>query len=369
MIDKYKLLNNEQIDFNKYSIEKTNNSSMKNIMSKKIHSNKNNSNKTLIASIFIIFLLTSVFFNSDITWAYFNRLVNSIEYFLDRDSGEFNKYKFEGNQSIEHNGLIINLGDVMLDDRQLIISVSIDYSKFDFKKYGFNKKDFIPSIPIIKIGTMSFPTQAGFINQRTIKGQNKKEILYKVDLTQIDTNFDGLSDSDFEILDNLEKNKQYPIKIQFKEFDIGASKTEPGRWLTKEFGKWEFNTILENTNISNDIKIINLNKIITFTDDTANYKLIIDNIRISPISVKIKLETEKKQFTKSSVFSLKVTDQNNNNLFTRGNANYNSRGMYEEYELNGTERKIIITPIVYSTNTKKYIELKHEKLEIDIPKN
>ena len=39
--------------------------------------------------------------------------------------------------------------------------------------------------------------------------------------------------------------------------------------------------------------------------------------------------------------------------------------VYSNFELNGTEEKIIITPIIYSNNKEKILE--SEKIEIDLP--
>ncbi|WP_129595703.1 hypothetical protein [Anaerophilus nitritogenes] len=244
----------------------------------------------MVASISATLILGSVALENERTWAYVDRLVNHIEYFLDKDYGVFDKYKFEGSQSLEQDRLILNLGDVMLDDRQLIVSLGIDYSNFDLEKHGFNKKEFKPDIPLITIGDMSFPGQGGAIKQRNVRGEDKKEVLYIVDLTSIDTDGDGLGDTDFELLDKLEKNKDYNMKIKFKDFDIGESKTEAGRWLSKEFGTWEFSTTINSSNISNDMKIIEINKVIDISEGNTTRILKIDDVRISPVSGKIKME-------------------------------------------------------------------------------
>ena len=143
MIDKYKVLNNEKVQFDRYDEVKTDNEKMKNIMKSKLKSRKQVNKKLIAASISATLVLGSVALTNETTWAYIDTLVSHIESFLGRDYSEFDKYKFEGNQSIEDNGLVLNLGDVMLDDRQLIISLSMDYTNFDFKEHGINKKDFI----------------------------------------------------------------------------------------------------------------------------------------------------------------------------------------------------------------------------------
>ncbi|WP_195938061.1 DUF4179 domain-containing protein [Romboutsia sp. 1001713B170131_170501_G6] len=365
MIDKYKVLNNEKIQFDRYDEVKTDNEKMKNIMKSKLKSRKQVNKKLIAASISATLVLGSVALTNETTWAYIDRLVNHIESFLDRDYGEFDKYKFEGNQSLEKDGLILNLGDVMLDDRQLIISLSMDYTNFDLEKHGFNKKDFMPDLPLITIGDMSFPGQGGGIRKRDLRAENKKEFLYTVNLTSIDTDGDGLGDTDFEILDNLKKNKDYDLKIKFKDFDIGESKTEKGRLLSKSFGNWEFNTTINSSNISSDVKTININKVIDISEGNIKCKLKIDEVRISPISVKVKTQVEGEISDVMYLDYLLVKDENGKALDGGGIGNSNGNGMYYDFDLKGSEKKITIIPVLHSENNTKYFE--DEKIEIDIP--
>ncbi|MEG1142189.1 MAG: DUF5643 domain-containing protein [Clostridia bacterium] len=364
MIDNYKILNNEKIQFDKYSEVKTNNEKMKNLMKSKIKSRKKSNKSLLIASISALLVLSSVILTNHTTWAYVTRLVNHIESFLGKDYSEFNKYKFEGDQSIENDGLVLNLGDVMLDDKQLIVSLGIDYSNFDLEKHGFNKKDFKPDLPLITIGSISFPGQGGMIKQRDVRGEDKKELLYIVDLTTTDTDGDSVVDSSFDILNTLEKDKDYNIKIQFKNFDVGESKSEKGRWLSKSLGNWDFNTTINSSNISNDVKIIKINKVIDINEEGINHKLKIDDIRISPVSAKIKMDVNKNN--SGSTYFLSAKDENGNTLSSNNNAIADDENtVYGNFELNGTEEKIIIIPIIH-TNNKEMI-LESEKIEIDIP--
>lgn len=368
MIDKYKVLNNEKIQFDRYNEVKTDNEKMKNIIKSKLKSRKQINKKLIAASISATLVLGSVALSKDTTWAYIDILVNHIESFLGKDYSEFDKYKFEGNQSIEKNGLVLNLGDVMLDDGELIISLSMDYSNFDFKENGINKKDLMPDLPIVTMGDISFPGQGGGIMPRDVKDKKKKEFLYRLDLTRIDTDGDGIVDTDFEILDNLEKNKDYNLKIQFKDFDIGESKTEKGLLLSKSLGDWEFNTTLNSSNISNDIKVINIDKTIDTSEGNKKCKLKISEIRISPVSSKVKMEVEGNT---SDEYFLSIKDNNGkilnkaSGVTSGGISGISNNTVYENFEFNGTEKKIIITPIVYSDNKEKYLE--DDKIEIEIP--
>lgn len=380
MIDKYKVLNNEKIDFTKYGEEEVDKESLKKIIKSKIKY-KNNKGKKLIASILVVSFLGAVFLYNDKTFAYIDNFISQIESFLGKDYSEFDKYKFEGNQSITQNGITLNLGDVMIDDRKLILSVSLDYKNFDFKKNKISKKDFMPDIPIITIGDMYFPGQGGSINQRHIKKENKKEFLYTIDLTSIDTDKDGIGETSIEILDKLEKNKNYDLKIKFNNFNIGESKTQRGKLLTKSFGDFEFKTTINTSNIVDDLKIINFSKTINVYENNLNYKLKIDDIRISPVSLKFKVEVlsdEKyKENSNSTPLSnlplsnlekaihltdLSVQDEKGNELELSGGST-NGNIIYYDFSLKGEEQKIIIIPKVLIPINKNMSEFKSKELD------
>lgn len=211
---------------------------------------------------------------------------------------------------------------------------------------------------------MSFPGQGGLIKQRNVTGEDKKEVLYIVDLTSIDTDADGVGDTNFELLDKLEKNKDYNLKIDFKDFDIGESKTEPGRWLSKELGTWEFNTTINSSNISNDTEIIEINKVIDISQGNKTNKLKIDEVRIYPVSGKIKMDIEGN--VPYGTYFLSVTDENGNDLISPDSASSDDDNtIYRDFELRGTEKKIVITPVIYIGGNEKYLE--DESIEIEIP--
>lgn len=212
---------------------------------------------------------------------------------------------------------------------------------------------------------MSFPGQGGAINQRNVRGEDKKEILYIVDLTRIDTDGDGVVDKDFDILKNLEENKDYDMKIKFKDFDIGESKTESSRWLSKELGTWEFNTIINTSNISNDMKVVEINKAIDISEGNIKCKLKIDDIRISPVSAKVKMDIEG-DTSDNTYFFLSVTDENGKDLMNLDSGISDTENtLYCDFELKGTEEKIVITPVVCIDGNEKHLD--DEVIEIEIP--
>ena len=77
-----------------------------------------------------LFILGWLVFTSETTWAYINGILRKIEEHFGKNNNEFEKYKFEGDLVSKYDGLKFSIGELMLDDRQLIISMSEEYLKF-----------------------------------------------------------------------------------------------------------------------------------------------------------------------------------------------------------------------------------------------
>ena len=155
------------------------------------------------------------------------------------------------------------------------------------------------------------------------------------------------------------------MKIKFKDFDIGESKTESSRWLSKELGTWEFNTIINTSNISNDMKVVEINKPIDISEGNIKCKLKIDDIRISPVSAKVKMDIEG-DTSDNTYFFLSVTDEKGKDLMNLDSGISDTENtVYCDFELKGTEEKIVITPVVCIDGNEKHLD--DEVIEIEIP--
>lgn len=323
---------------------------------------KSKKRKLIVAGSSIV-LLGTIALNSETTWAYIDNITKQIEILLGREENEFDNYKFEGNQTVESNGLKISLGEVMLDDRQLIISMSVDYSKF---KDNLNIETLLPLYPTIIIDDLVFEGQSNSCEVEKVKGEKKGNILFKTSLLSIDTDGDGISDTPYEILDKIEGIKDYDLKIIFNEMhNYGNEEFEAIR------GNWEFNTIINASNILNDTKVHKINK--TFKIDEKVYKgdFTIDEIRVSPVSVKIKYNYD--LYTELSANKrrepvLIAKDENDNELMhgsgTGGELIDGKWHMGDEFELKGNEKKISVIPCIYVNDNPKMF--KDAIVDIDI---
>ncbi|MEG2985833.1 MAG: DUF5643 domain-containing protein, partial [Peptostreptococcaceae bacterium] len=93
-------------------------------------------------------------------------------------------------------------------------------------------------------------------------------------------------------------------------------------------------------------------------------KFKIDEVRISPVSVKIKVDVD--GYTPDGMY-LTVRDENGNGLDGSGRGSSDGNGMYYDFELKGTEKKITIIPVINLMDNPKSLE--NEKIEIEIPQN
>lgn len=375
MIDKYKILNNEKINFDKYIEVETDNETMKNIMKSKIK--KKNKSKKIIASISLLTLVGFVTLSNRNTWGYVENFVSNIETFFNKEYNEFDKYKFEGNKSITKNGLKFNLGDIIIDDKRLILSMSLDYSDFDFKKYKITKKDLMEgltiSTPEVTIGDIDFGNVGGSIDYRYVKKEDKIEFLITGDLYSIETDYDTISE--FEILDELEKDKDYNMKIKFKDFFVGSiSNNKELDSILDDIGNFEFNTTINISNILNDLKIIDVNKVFDINENGMKYKMKIDEIRVTPLSINVTTEIITDNINELSKAKdntpIYVLDENGEMLLGSGGGLNNSRYYHHFFELKGDVKKVTVIPAVLvqrEDDERIYDEKELYRIEIEIP--
>ncbi len=301
--------------------------------------------KRLIAGIPGLFILGGLIFTSETTWAYIDGISRKIEEHFGKNNNEFEKYKFEGDLVSEYDGLKFSIGELMLDDRQLIISMSAEYSK---PKWFF--KEVVPEYPTVTIGDFIFSGQACYYDTEKVAGEKKINILYKMSLTSIDTDGDGYSDTNFELLDNINKNEEYDLNIRFDKLKSGDE------------GKWEFNSKFNASTIIDNTKVYKVDKKIKIDRKEYKGELVIEEVRISPFSVKVKYNYdlyEKIPVKDRREPGIIIKDENGNRLeFGPGEGGelVNKRWYIgNEYLLKGNEKKIEVMPVSYIVDDEETI--------------
>lgn len=381
MKDKFKMFNDTKInesDYGNVDLSEKEKEQIKYRMTSKINKNKKNYKKYLTVASITLVIIGSMAFTNESTLAYINLIGEKIEKFLCRDTEEFKGYKLEINETKEVDGLQLNLSELMLDDGQMILSLNLDYSNFDLKKLEIEDDSLMPQISNIEINDLVYGGSAYSISNRKVKGKNQINYLIKYSLTDIDTNGDKIGDTPYEILNNIEENKCYKIKINFKTLSyntkkhigniVGNGGNDKGdSYYIGEYPlSLTFETTLNGKNIVANTTLKKLNKKININEQYINGLLTIEEVRISPVSVKIKYTFKGENESNVSDIGIRVVDEKGNNLFSSatGTGEGNIKYIKAEYNLNGEEKKIIITPVVYDKKEDK--DLKNESIELNL---
>ncbi len=128
-------------------------------------------------------------------------------------------------------------------------------------------------------------------------------------MENIDTNNDGRSDiNNYHILDNLDPNKDYDVKVVFDEVGVQKYGLIP-RVMNDQFefikGNWEFNFTVNGKKIMGETKVFDINKEISIDDEDFKALINIEQLRVSPISVKLSYTVNgKKIMGETKVFDI-----------------------------------------------------------------
>ncbi|MGL5314197.1 MAG: DUF4179 domain-containing protein [Peptostreptococcaceae bacterium] len=385
MKNKYEIFNDTYIDEDRYTdvvLSDEEKENMKKRMSSKIN-NKSNYKKKIAVSVVPILIAGGVIMSSETTWAYIEKVGKQIEDFLGRGTEEFKGYKVAVNQTVEDKGVKIHLNEIMLDDGQLILSVDMDVSELNDTNLNIKEDSLMVDIPDIIINDKVYAGLGGTIDSGEYNGGDEYSFLIAAKLTDIDTDGDGLADTPYEILDNIEENKDYDIKIVFDSLQY-ETYSEEGNIVgggavvdvkdnveteAKESfnigeinGNWEFNATVNGANIMSNTEVHKLDKEIEINTPSTKGTLTIEEVRISPVSVKIKYKVI---IEKGDSNNIGVNVYNEKGKILNGSGGGTSEGnitnMNYDYQLTGKESKIIIKPWV---NIKS---LNEEVIEINIP--
>lgn len=319
---------------------------------------KNRKRKTMVACISGVLILGIIGFNSDTAWAYIEKITKQIESYFGVNDKALDRYTFDSDLVCKDKGLKYTIEEIMLDDRQLIFTMTADYSNY-IRKITLDKNMLTPNNPTIVIDDMVFAGQSYMCDVEKIPGEQKNRIIFKVTLGSIDTDNDGCGDEDVEILDKIKDNEDYNLNIYFNELENGQT------------GDWEFNTIINGTSIKADTKVYKVNKTIKIDENEYKGDFTIEEVRVSPFSVKVKYnydlydEISVQKRREPSTIAL---DENGNEIEIGpgegGELKNRKWYIVYEYILKGNEDKITILPQSYVNEKQKIYE--EGKYEIDL---
>lgn len=347
MDNKYKLFNDMSIEDNNYKqyilsdIDKNRIFNSVNTQINKKNKLKKNKFKKLITASIVCVSISIVTLSNDRVWAVFENIERQIEYYFGKKENEFNGYKVSVNESVEDKGIKMTLYEVLLDDGQILLSMNMDHSQFDessLRKGLYKNKNYYWNKASVYIDNKKFildSTSTVFEKEK----ENKQDFLSTISLTSIDNNDDGYADiENYQLLDNIDVNKDYEMKVVFEEIGIQQVGFLPGAKYDNSIdidGKWEFNFIVNGNKIKDKIKTYDINKNIKIEDEGFKAELDIKMLRISPVSTKLiyNIKMGEEYEFKNRYIDIELQDQDGNIIATGSSGRGNTEGTYMNMEL------------------------------------
>ncbi|MGC3791768.1 DUF4179 domain-containing protein [Priestia aryabhattai] len=301
MKNEYDLLNGSSIDVDEYEeIELTESEKkrMKKRLKREIKPVRKKA-RPLIAAAVLLLAVTPVMMKNETVWASAVRisqqLGQQIELLMNKPEGSLSSYKKAVNETAMDQGIEVKVNEMMLDDGQVLLGLTISADEFRRTALGLNRNTPIrPGELRVKIGNMSFFDCASSITNETIKNKDGSwNYLYALKLTQADTNGDGKIDVEgYNVLDHIDPNKNYQISAQFTslEFEKNPGQTKSGNYRDSYGeikGNWTVHTSVNGSKIIADTKVYPLNKEIPISEKGIEGVLSIKEVRVSPVSIKM----------------------------------------------------------------------------------
>lgn len=349
MKNKYELFNEINISSEDYEIKQLSqekkedlfNNVIKDIKFEKVK-NKKTYKKIAIASVLCLVVSIGVLSNDNVM-ALVENIGKQIESYFGKKENEYKGYKVEVNQVCEDKNIKVNLNEALLDDGNILLSMNLDTSNFDeskLKKGLFSNKIYYLPEATVYMNGMKFVETGGAT--RYEKELNKKyEFLTSLNLDRLDTNDDGKSDiTGYQILDNIDPNKDYTVKIVFDEVGVQKVGLIP-RIIDDEFefinGNWEFEFKVNGKNIIGETKIYDINKVINVDENDFKAEINIKQLRVSPVSIKLTYTTkmgDKYNFENRNI-EIELIDQDGNTINVGGYSEYSENETYMKSECYG----------------------------------
>lgn len=394
MKNKYELFNEinmQDEDYENYKLSQMEKDNIFINVSKNIKLEKNIRNKkySKIAIVIILCLsISNVALNNGKVWALVESIGKQIESYLGKKENEYTGYKISVNQVSEDKGIKLSLHEVLLDDGNILLSMNLDHSNFDEsglkKGLYLNKNYYLPTATVYMDGKKFVETGGATKYER--EKNNQQDFLTSLNLERVDENDDGRADiTDYQILDNIDPNKDYNIKVVFDEVGIHKIGLIP-RVIDDEFefikGKWEFKFTVNGKNIMRETKVYNINKEINIDDEDLKAKIYIKQLRVSPVSVKLTytMNIEQGYPLNDKNIYIELLDQHGNHINVGGGSSENEDGSLIEGSLEGNLENnkklesIKILPYIYyreknSDNPKYHHRIEYEDKSISIDLN
>lgn len=369
MKNQYDLLNGSSVDFDEYEeIELTANEKkrMKKRLKREIKPARKKA-RPLIAAAALLLAVTPVMMQNETVWASAVRISQQIgqqiELLMNKPEGSLSSYKKTVNETATDQGIQVKVNELMLDDGQVLLGLTISADEFRRTALGLNQDAPIrPGELRVKIGNMSFFDSASSIREEPIKNKDGSwNYLYALKLTQADTDGDGKIDVEgYSVLDHIDPNKNYQISAQFTslEFEKNPAQTKSGdhRDSYGEIkGNWTIYTSVNGSKIIADTKVYPLNKEIPINENGIEGVLSIKEVRVSPVSIKMHytFTASKGSIRDGTDVGVDIKDQNGRNLSESGSGGGTDRVIEMDGEYRNDKDVIMLRFIPYVSDHEK----------------
>lgn len=414
MKNKFEIFNNIKVNIDEYEeIKFSDNDDFKDKMKNRIRGS-HNQHKKKIAAVGASVLLGTMVITSEPSLAYIKNIGQQIEHFFNRQDDALMGYKVKVNKVVEDKGVEIELKEIMLGDGELLLSLKVDDSNVDKSYFGIEDDvDTYPDIyqPKVQIGDMIFARTGG---GATIEpgDETSKNMLLTCDLNQLESDNEVSKNSEFDLISNLDINKDYDVKIEIDkvgytievddskvynqkavpdyieitEVNGGGMNADTGETFeTRQgniIGSWVFETKINAKKLVEDIKIYNINEKFTINYENMDVDVLVEEVRVSPTKIKVKYDLDvegeviRGENEDPIIFGFIAKDENGDKVeliggmdirFEEQFENNNPHGNYAEGELSSEIKSIKIIPTIedYSKhyNSTKIFEDKAFNLE------
>lgn len=369
MKNQYELLNGSSVDFDEYEeIELT--ASEKKRMKKRLKREIKPARKKerpLIAAAVLLLAVTPLMIQNETVWASAVRISQQIgqqiELLMNKPEGSLSSYKKTVNETATDQGIQVKVNELMLDDGQVLLGLTISADEFRRTALGLNRNAPIrPGELRVKIGNMSFFDSASSIREEPIKNKDGSwNYLYALKLTQADTNGDGEIDVEgYNVLNHIDPNKNYQISAQFTslEFEKNPGQTKSGNYRDSYGeikGNWMVHTSVNGSKIIADTKVYPLNKEIPINENGIEGVLSIKEVRVSPVSIKLHytFTASTGSINDGTNVGVKIKDQNGRDLSESGSGGGTDKVLEMDGEYRNDKDVIMLRFIPYVSDHEK----------------
>ena len=322
-------------------------------------SNSKNKKKIIIAASFIFAITGSFALTNESVLASIENVGRSIESFFDWNKDDevkydFKEYKKEVIKTVTDKGIKFSVNEVVLDDRELYVSASVDYSEFDRETLKTNYDGDLKIIPSNSDAKLNLLVGDNMIEATNWGGSYEYNENGTSDvLLKVSTDF-KLKDEDIETQD-MDFNKVYKIKLKVDQIIAQIPKKE------HEIidGNWDIEFEIDGKKLLEELKITDIDKTIGFEYKGEKLEVHLGEFRVSPMSMTLDYTYDQELFekliNKDENLALDFYDENNEMIsFNSQGGGGNGKGQTELSTKWMIDREIDVSKIKVVPVIEKY---------------